>query len=181
MGTKVKTMVQKFKVVAVAVFTLALFPNFSNASMTPASYPWPWPWSDGCPIRWSDLSGSHGLVSNGNGDSFSIHLSRAGKRSMISVHVRRVDASGIHSDGRVDVYENQRRVVVPMMVYRPGDQPYAIQIRMGLYQTFQQPRKSEKCPPSRVKTVMTIDPLYTDAKANYMLEPSEQDYRSNPR
>jgi hypothetical protein len=133
------------------ILGLGLFaPTFASADFVPASpYPWPWPWARPCKMNWTNVAGDWELESSADNTALSISVQMV-SNNILSVHVRRIDDHGIHSDGTALVKLNKNFAVINMKPRRMGVDAYVITIR-NVYTS-----KQTVCDHAHVATILTI-------------------------
>lgn len=134
-------------------------------------FPWPWPWSY-CKIRWQELQGRHNIVKNSLGETFIFQLSRASKRSLVNVHIHRVDANGVRSEGfkLVDKREEEEGLISIDMTPQMGS-PYTLKFGMA-YDMDRGARPNAGCDEPMKPQIMVIPPGQEMEKNYYVLDPA---------
>jgi hypothetical protein len=148
------------------VLMLAVLPQFASAG----PFPWPWPWAY-CPIEWQDLQGHYKVMKNQKGESISFQLSRASENSKIGIHVRRVDANGVLSDGYAVVAAKRLLVPVKMVPYQSGSSPYWLEIGMALDLDAGARSNSRTCREPMKPQIMVVPPEQ-EAEFYFVLDPA---------
>ena|GEM_PF-6134279 len=135
-------------------------------------FPWPWPWSY-CQIRWQELEGRHNIVKDSEGETFIFQLSRASARSLVNVHIYRIDAKGMHSEGfkLVDKKEELYGLITIDMKPQAGT-PYKLKFGMA-FDKDRGARPEMGCSEPQKPQIMVIPEAgQTQERNYYVLDPA---------
>lgn len=134
-------------------------------------FPWPWPWSY-CKIEWKELQGRHNIFKDTQGETFVFHTSRVSKKSLVNVHISRIDANGVRSDGlKLVTKKEEEEGLISVDMASENGESYTLKFGMA-YDLDRGARPNAGCE-EPMKPQIMITPSGQSAEKNYyVLDPA---------